>query len=278
MITAVYLDDDRLDSSKRFLSAVRNLSFPTIGSSSMGRGSFHGVKVVPSKFQSYKFATEWFIVGDDPSDMADERENLVELIGQIVRDGGRTFKMSKDNGVDVQLVVKSASVMGDLKSEDYHTCKMMIAFECEYPLLQSQELKSEDTLIFAGGGMAIPMAIPMDMSGGATNEATLTNEGNYDSFPIFTFYGPLENPSLANLTTGKTLNLALTLATSNDYVVVDTYNRTVTLYPGGTNARQYASGDFFPLQVGDNLIHLSSVSYNGVAFCRIEFRDHYLGI
>lgn len=278
MITAVYLDDDRLDSSKIFLQAVRNMTFPSIGSSSLGRGSFHGVKVIPSRFQSFKFATEWFIVGDDPEDLATQRETLVGLVGQIIKLGSRTFKINKNNDVDVQIVVKNASVAGDLKSENYHTCTMLISLEAEYPLFQSQELQSEDILIFTGGGMEIPMGIPMDMSGGATNEATLENNGNYDAFPVFTFYGPLENPSLSNLTTGETLNLNLTLLTSNDYVVVDTYSRTVMLYPSGNNARQYATGDFFTLQPGENVIHLSNSSYNGTAFCRVEFRDHYLGI
>jgi len=278
MITSAYLDTDRLDNAKRFLQAVNNLTFPSFSSSSAKKTSFEGIKLSVGKFQSYKFATEWMIVADDPSDLATQREDFAELLGQIFRDTSRTFKLTKDNSVAVQIDVKSASLKGDISSENYQHSKLLVEFEAEYPFLQSQTLQSENVNIFTGGGMSIPMAIPMDMSMGATNEVTLTNAGNYNAYPVLTLYGPLENPSLANLTTGKTLNITYTLPTSNDYIVIDTFTRTVLLYPGAVNVRQYVSGDFLTLQAGENILHLANTSYNGQAFCKVEFRDSYLGI
>jgi len=278
MIDTITLGTEQLNSSKRFLQSISNLTFPSLSSSVSKKGGFSGVKLKISKFQSYKFATEWMVIGDDPSDLASERENLVQIIGTILRDGSATLKINKANSTDIQINVKSARVAGDLSAENYHHSRILIEFEAEYPLLQDQTLKSTDVYIFDGGGMAIPMSIPMDMSAGAVNEETLTNDGNYNAYPIFTFYGPLDDFSLANLTTGETLSINYELATSNDYIIVDTFDRSAILYPSITSVRQYVSGVFFTLQAGENIIHLANSSYNGQGFCTVEFRDHYLGI
>lgn len=278
MIDTITLGSNQLHSTKVFLAKIANLTFPALQSSMAKKGGFSGVKLSISKFQSYKFMTEWMIIADDPSDLATQRETLVGLIGQILSTGSQTLKIDKANSVDVQIDVKSAMVKGDLSAVNYHHSALLIEFEAEYPFLQSQTLQSENINIYSGGGMPIPMAIPMSMAGGAINEVTLTNNGNYKAYPVFTFYGPLNNFSLANITTGESISLNYTLSTSADYIVIDTFNRTALLYPGGTNVRQYVSGDFFTLATGDNLLHLANTSYNGQAYCKVEFRDHYLGI
>jgi phage-related protein len=278
MISNVYLGSDQLDTDKRVLQAIRNLTFPSISFQSVKKGGFPGQTISPGKPRTYKFSTEWAIVGDTFSDLATQRQSFVEILGKILEDETKTFKISKANGINVQIDVKSVQVTGDISANDPLKSNILIEFETEYPYLQSQTEQSVDTNIFTGGGMTIPMSIPMSMGVGGANEVTLTNNGNAPAYPVYTFNGPLLNPSLTNLTTGKTFNLTYNLSDSSRSIVVDTFNRTVVLNPGQTNLRNYASGDFWTLARGANVIHLSAGTYNAQGKCTIKFRNHYLGI
>ncbi len=278
MISSVYLGTDQLDTSKRILQAIRNLTFPEITYQSVKRGGYPGQKLSVGKPRSYKFSTEWIVIGDTFSDFATQRQSFAEILGKILEDGTKTFKLSKANGVNVQIDVKTITVAGDLSANDPLMSNMLIELEAEYPYLQSQTLQTTDISIFNGGGMTIPMGIPMSMGVGGANEVVLTNNGNAVAYPTFTFYGPLQNPSLTNLTTGKTFSLGYNLTDSSQYVVVDTFNRTAVLYSGGVNVRGYVSGEFWTLARGANVVHLAAGTYNAQGKCTVTFRDHFLGI
>lgn len=277
MINNVYLGSDQLNTDKRILQAIRNLTFPDITYQGAKRGGFPGQKLSIGKPRSYKFATEWAIVGDTFSDLATQREDFLEILGKILEDGSKTFKINKANSVNLQIDVKTLKVTGDLSAQIPLASNVLIELEAEYPYLQDQTLQSTDINIFSGGGMSIPMGIPMSMGVGGTNEVTLTNNGNAISYPIFYFYGPLENPSLTNLTTGKTFGLTYSLTDSSQSIIVDSFNRTV-VHSSGANLRSIASGDFWTLARGANTVHLSAASYNTQGKCTVKFRDHYLGI
>lgn len=278
MITSVYLGTDQLDSDKRILQAIRNLAFPETSFQLAKRGGFTGNKLSVGKPRSYTFSTEWIVLGDTFSDLATQRQSFVEILGKILESGTKTFMINKVNGVNVQIDVKSVKVTGDLSANDPLKGNLLIELAAEYPYLQSQTLQSTNIYIFNGGGMTIPMGIPMSMGVGGTNEVILTNNGNVIAYPVFYFYGPLQNPSLTNLTTGKTFNLAYTLTDSSQLITVDTFNRTVVLSSGTTNVRNSASGDFWTLARGANTVHLSAAAYNTQGKVTVQFRDHYLGI
>lgn len=278
MITDITLGTTQLLNSNRFCLGISNLSFPMISYSSVKKGSFPGQKIAAGKFSSFKFALEWIIVGSSFSDLAVQRETFAKLMGEIIKDETKTLKISKSNGVNIQIDVKAVTVSGDIKAEQGVGSSLLTEFEAEYPFLVSQSQVNQDVFIFAGGGMSIPMSIPMDMSVGAANEVMVTNNGNYEAYPIFTLYGPLTNPSLTNFTTNKTLNINYTLADSSSYIVIDCFLRTALLYPSKTNVRQYISGDFWTMAIGSNTIRLSNVSVNPTGKCVVNFRDHYLGI
>ena len=281
MINAgVYLDATQLDVSGVYLEAVKNLAFPSSPSSNAKRGSFAGNVITVGGMRSYKIVTEWFIIGTTASDLASKRETLMGTIGTIISQGSAIFKMTKANGKVVQIEVVNAKVTGDISADSPFASKILIEFESEYPLLTSDTITDEDAYIFQGGGMAIPMAIPMDMGVGGANELTVTNNGNFEAYPTFTFNAPLSFATLKNVTTDKIINVNYTLSGS-DYIVVDTYNRTALLYSGstiGVNALQYITGDFWSIAKGANLIRLGSAVYDAGAKCTIAFRDSYLGV
>lgn len=278
MIVSIFLDDTELTSPNRFVQSIRNGGFPDIDFSDTKKGGFEGRTVSPGKFISYKFTIEWNIVGSSFSDLATQREEFVKLLAGIVSEGGKTLKINKANGVNVQVEVKGIDVLSDVATSDPLNSRLLTEMEAEYPFLRSQIETEETANIFTGGGMPIPMPIPMDMSVGGSNELLVVNGGNYPAYPVFRFSGPLANPSLNNLTTGQILNVNTSLVDAGDILEVDIFLRSAIKIPGGTNVRQFITGDFWTLAVGNNVIHLGNPDFNSVGKCIITFRDTYAGI
>jgi hypothetical protein len=79
---------------------------------------------------------------------------------------------------------------------------------------------------------------------GYSGTVPCTNQGNIATNMLVTFYGPVTNPRLENVTTGEVLDLQLTLATG-DILTIDCAARTVIL--NGTASRYSAlrSGSTF---------------------------------
>jgi len=278
MIDAIYLESELLTNGQRFCTAIRNLNFPEVDWSSSKKGGFYGRKLSEGKLVSNRFATEFQLIATDFSDLATQREDFVKLIGQIISDGGKLLKIDKANGTDVQVTVRGVDVSGDVSFADPLNSRMLIEWETEKPILESQTLTEETALIFSGGGTPVPTPIPLNMSVGGLNELITTNSGNYPAFPVFTFKGPLLNPSLYNVTSDKIIQITYNLPTASDIIEIDTYSRICKFIPSQIPARQYVSGEFWTIGLGANVIHLGSGSVNPNGACIITYRDAFIGI
>jgi hypothetical protein len=278
MITSIFLNTTQLDANDRILTSIKNLSFPFIQYSATRKAGFGGQSVSPSNFASYKFALEFTIGSTTFSGLATARETFTALIADALNAGTQTLFINKDNGTDLQIAIKGVDITSDIDSRETISSVYRIEMETEYPFLQDQFLVTSTAYVYGGGGMAIPMIIPMDMGGGGSNEITINQGGNAPAYPQFLFTGPLQNPSLMNVTTGETLNISYSLASGSNKILVDTFLRTVLIDPYITalNGRQYASGDFWVLPPGANVIRLGSSVIGGN--CQIIARDHYYGI
>ena len=279
MITNIYLNGTELTSSKRFILSVRNGGFPEVDYSSTKKGGSSGRKLSPGKFSSYKFSLEWQVVGDSFSDLATQREVFLALLGKVISTGSQVLRIDRANGVDLQIEVKGIDVVTDVDTANPLNARVLTEMEAEYPFLLGVNEEVDNAFIFEGGGMEIPMSIPMDMSGGGGGgEITVSNDGNYEAYPRFLFAGPLITPTLTNVTTGKVLNVNTSLATFDDKLEVDIFLRTARFLPSGVNARRYISGDFWTLAIGSNTIKLGAASFNTTGRCSVFFRDTYLNI
>lgn len=148
--------------------------------------------------------------------------------------------------------------------------------------LVSQELHQQQVSIFEGGGMGIPMAIPMDMGVGVAIETQLNNAGGYTSLPYIIIYGTIEDPTISNQTTGESFSLNYTLTAATERIEIDVENRSVLYYSTptatGVNIRQYFSGDWFDLEPGNNTIKLVVADVTDTGYALIRWRDAYIGI
>lgn len=148
--------------------------------------------------------------------------------------------------------------------------------------LESQELHIEEVSIFSGGGMAIPMEIPLDMSVAGTLETIIANAGDTGALPTITITGTIEDPTISNQTTGESFSLDYELTTEDERIEVDVKNRSVLYYAddnaSGVNIRDKFSGDWMEIAAGENAIKLVVADSTDSGSAVIRWRDAYLGV
>lgn len=277
MITEVGLGTTILTTSKWGLVSIQ-AGYPNISHAVSARGNYPGARIYPGKFSSQQIVTEWIVTGSSFSDLADQREAFRKAVSAVLSQGEQNLRITKSNGVVLYIPIKAVKMAGDIKSDDGNAGSFLATFYAEYPFFRSLGQKTQDIGIFSGGGMSIPMAIPMDMGVGGSSVIQVENVGEYTSYPLITFQGALTDPTITNVTTGEQISLDYTLATSADMIVIDTYERTVVIQPSGNNGRQYASAVDFTLVPGLNEIRLTAGAYDEDGKVTLAFYDTYLGV
>jgi len=279
MITALTLGGLALTKDKWLLQAFKNGSFPATVYTRSKRGGKNGSKLVTPTFASYQFVVDFLIVGSSFSDLALQRDAFLGIIGIVHSGGSQTLIATRSDSTSRQIDIKAITVTGDLTTDDGLSSLIEITFEAEYPFLQSSNPKSQDVLLSNGGGMSVPMKVPLDLSVGHSNTITIQNNGNYAAYPIFTFVGVLTNPVITNVTTGEAFSLTYALPTSSDSIVVDTFLGTVVIKPSGNVGRQYASGVFWTVPINGAITVQLTTSVGGqTGKCVIAWRDTFLNI
>jgi len=279
LISNLTLGGQSLIGAQWLLQAFKNGSFPATTYTRSKRGGKNGSKLISPTFASYQFVSDFEIIGNGFSDLALQRDKFLGILGTVHK-GVKTLVATRSDGSSRQIDIKAIAVTGDLTVDDGTSSIIEATLEAEYPFLQSSLPKSQDVLIYNGGGMAIPMEIPLDISAGHTTSLTIANNGNYDAYPTFTFVGPLTNPTITITVNGvnQTLSINYTLATSGDSIVVDTFLGTVIIKPSGNIGRQYASGTFWAIPVGSYSVSLGNANTTDMGKCQIFWRDTFLNI
>lgn len=108
-------------------------------------------------------------------------------------------------------------------------------------------------------------------------QVTAANLGNFPTNPQMVFYGPAENPSIWDFSSGHHMKFNITLGT-DDYLVVDTVTRTVLL---NNETNRYGSlvfeeSTWFSLEPGDNDLRFQYDSAGSEAGIAIQWRDAWL--
>lgn len=279
MVTALTLGNQSLISNKVYLTAFNNASFPSTVYARSKRGGYQGTKMPTPSFAGYQFVLDFTIIGSSFADLSAQCDAFFGILGTVHSAGVQRLVATNSAGSMRYLDVKAIEVTGDIKAEDGVSRLVEVTLLGEYPFLQNI-IPTELTVgLSNGGGISIPMGIPLNFSNGGTTSISVTNKGNYPAYPYIVFSGVLTNPSLAITNNGvtQTMSLAQTLVDSSHYIVVDDYNRTVLLQPSNNVGRQYMSGTFWTIPVGTSTLQLTgSGGDTGVA--QILFNDTFLNI
>ena len=277
MINNIYLDNIQINNTNAICTSVSN-PFPIINYSTGNRGGGYGSKITLANPRGFKIATEWIVVGSDFSNLILNKQTFLKVVGDLIINQGATLKVDLANGKSLIVSVKAAVVTGDITASDGTSCKLLVEFATEYPFFQDATLQTQTIGIFGGGGMAVPMGVPMNMSAGAGgSQLVITMGGTFKAFPILRFIGPITNPTFYNQTTDEQLSITTTLSDNTHWIEVDTYLKTA-ITEAGANVLANVSGDFPNFLVGNNTLVLSASVYNANGKCNIYYRDTYFGL
>lgn len=277
MIKQVTLDNIELTPENGYyLSAVSGLGYNT--KYPVTRiAQQHGVGIGQGFYDNRVLSFEIKVIGTSPADYAQKRRTLFEAfsLDQFEAD----IKTVEITTIDDLTITAHGIVKGlsdDVNTDSTISGDVAFTFEMQEPFFKSEQIYQQDIFITGGGGCAVPMAIPLDMSAGGIAPSEITQGGNVMCFPELYFYGDLTNPVLTHVASDKEIALAATI-TGTDYYYIDTYNRIVQDNTTA-NKRDLMSGDFLVLRPGLNQFTLSTDNPTESGYVRVIYKYYFISI
>lgn len=277
MVKAVKINNLELTTDNGYyLSAIKDLGYKTKYPSATVL-AYHGVKLGDAFFQNRTLAFELKIVGQNQNDLIEKRNNLYKYL-RIKEEGGDLISIEIELANNLKLKTEGVikEVSSDISSDVIVASDISFVFETESPFFKSSQIYEVDIPITKGGGCAVPMAIPLNMSQGSSGYKTISSLGNIFSFPTIYFYGTLTNPVLFNLTTNQSISYTGTINSSN-WVKVETFDR-VVIDNLGNNKRDKISGDYLVLEVGDNQFKLLTDNPTESGYAKLIYQYFYISL
>lgn len=154
-----------------------------------------------------------------------------------------------------------------------------LEFYCPDPRVYNDQLSSYPISSIAAFGRTYNRTYPLQyvtVLPGSTGSVTVTNQGNYETWPQLTIAGSsCAAPVITNLTTGDVLSFPNLVLGSADTLVIDSDLRTVTINGVPSRNTMTAVSRWFPLppQVSQTLGVTCSA---GTASCTVTYRDAYI--
>lgn len=182
--------------------------------------------------------------------------------------GGETFRTDV-NVVDLKVEYNRRGYMSDF----------LIQLLAGDPLFYSTDGGDEQSAIVTRveeGGYITPYILPVEWAlGGAPT--IVTNSGNANYYPTVTLHDEALNPVITNLATGESFGLTLSML-DGDEVIIDMYNRTVTLNGSDILGNKTDDSIWWALLPGDNPIMLETDTSGDPVSATITWRNGVTGI
>jgi hypothetical protein len=131
------------------------------------------------------------------------------------------------------------------------------------------------------GTLTPPFVPPFQIAVTTNNlQNTAVNQGSMPTWPLFTFTGPITNPTITYVNTPVSIGYTGSLA-NGATLVIDTrpWNRSALL--NGKSAAGNLSGDpmiSLQLQPGSTVVKFGGQDFTGTATCTMQWRSAYLSI
>ena len=240
--------------------------------------SKHGVKLGNALFKNKVFSIGIVIVGTSVVDLIEKRALLYKYltVDNYSNDDKIQFEFVMANGQSLLLSGILKDLTDDLTTDQINASPINFVIETEYPFLVSKQQYQIRIPIATGGGGAVPMTIPLDMSAGAANYTPISNGGNVFAYSTMRFTGLLTNPVILDVLKSKSLALAATIS-GGAYYDIDTYQRTV-LDNVGNNKLDKLTGEFLVINPGENRFKLSTDNAGDTGYVDVTYAYHYVSI
>lgn len=252
---------------------LTGFEYPSVNIAVEDISGMNGAVYINSKFGRRPLAWEGVI----DTEVLLNRRNLI----QACRAGNlKTIYFDTCDGLELQAYIEVTSL-----TMPYQTGRVKYLIQAVAPdsRFYSQELISSNisqTSIRGGTSipfLTIPVAIPQSDLTDEELNAVVTNDGNQETSPVFTIYGPGTGFTVTNVTTGEEFFLSSTLI-EGEYITIDTQAGTV-IKDGITNVYDEFVGDFIILEPGDNQFQFVVANDIDVTtLLNVEYRHAYSGI
>lgn len=216
--------------------------------------SRHGAKLGNVTYSQKRLTLTFLVVGSTLTEMLDRRNTLIQYLSADPYEEDDTHKWSFTlaDGKRLYIDAVTKSLQTGAVARDTFATTIRVTLESFYPFFLSEQQYQVSMNVTQGGGLAVPLEVPADMTAGSSGYKLVTNGGNIFAYPTIKFIGTLTNPVLTDVDTGKVLQFpTLSLADDTEYVIVDTFNRTV-VDQDGNNVLDEMSGDFLVIKAGQN--------------------------
>lgn len=139
-----------------------------------------------------------------------------------------------------------------------HAATVAVEFQASDPRIYSQdEVTAYVVRIPVSGGLLVPVEVPAVVEdGGSSQSTTITNLGSRGAPFRVQLVGPMVNPTLTQMSTGRSIGIAGTIE-DGDVVELDTLTHVVT-FNGTPRYRLLSSAEWYDLDPGDNDIRLTA--------------------
>lgn len=129
-------------------------------------------------------------------------------------------------------------------------------------------------LLSAPGGLSFPLSFPLSFGSAPTNRLTLTNSGTAESWPTWTVRGPVTDPTVVEVASGRRLRWKGTLSAS-ETLTIDTGQLTAVLSSGGNQRGSMDLADWFPVDAASSVTvaFTASSTYDPAALLTGTFRE-----
>jgi hypothetical protein len=159
----------------------------------------------------------------------------------------------------------------------YGFIKSQFAFFCPDPRYYDNTVQSAAIAISTSLGRTYNRVYPLTYGGGSSAiTTTVNNAGWATTYPTITINGPINNPTIGNLTQGKYITISGSF-TNTDVLTVNLDSKLVTY--NGASARNLLAGTstWFSAQSGNNLFYLTGTgTLAGTTSASVSWRNAYI--
>lgn len=156
--------------------------------------------------------------------------------------------------------------------------RALIQLYCPSPFLLDVVETGEEIVTWIGG-ISFPLKLPSAFSMAGDKIKNIINVGDVATPIKIEIFGTATNPKVKNKSTGEYIKVNRTLLADDALIITTEFgNKRVEL--NGQNVFNYidSSSKFFNLQVGDNVIELTTEDVTDDVKVKISYRNRFVGV
>jgi hypothetical protein len=236
-----------------------------------------GVSYLGNTLAARPLSIEIMILAGSIEEMVHHRRTISKVFNPKLDEGVLTYELG---GVKRQIkaVPEFAPIFPDANDFEDVMQPGLIQLYCPNPLWLDEHITSQEIVTWIGG-MSFPLSLGTAFSTAGATQKNLINSGDVETSVTLEITGTATNPKVTNKTTGEYIKVNRTL-TADDTLIITTAFGNKRVEQNGVNVFNYIDIDstFFDLEVGDNIIELTTDDVNDNASIKITYYNRYIGV